>query len=200
MMHVGLTGGIGSGKSTVAGYFRELGVPVYDSDQRARALMEEDDSLRKAISELLGAKAYRATGLNREYIASRVFKDDALLQALNQLVHPAVRKDFLTWSGQQKSPYILQEAAILFENGAYEGFDRMILVTAPKEIRIRRVMERDSVTREAVMARMENQWETSRKIPLSDYVIENTDLEKTRLRVRQIHGELLQISGIEPSR
>ena len=122
------------------------------------------------------------------------------MQALNQLVHPAVRKDFLTWSGQQKSPYILQEAAILFENGAYEGFDRMILVTAPKEIRIRRVMERDSVTREAVMARMENQWETSRKIPLSDYVIENTDLEKTRLRVRQIHGELLQISGIEPSR
>lgn len=199
-MQVGLTGGIGSGKSTVAGYFRELGVPVYDSDQRARALMEEDDGLRKAISELLGAKAYGATGLNREYIASRVFKDDALLQALNQLVHPAVRKDFLTWSGQQKSPYILQEAAILFENGAYEGFDRMILVTAPKEIRIRRVMERDSVTREAVMARMENQWETSRKIPLSDYVIENTDLEKTRLRVRQIHGELLQISGIEPSR
>jgi dephospho-CoA kinase len=200
MRKVGLTGGIGSGKSTVAGYFRDLGVPVYNSDQRARALMEEDDGLRKAISELLGAKAYGATGLNREYIASRVFKDDALLQALNQLVHPAVRKDFLTWSGQQKAPYILQEAAILFENGAYKGFDRMILVTAPKEIRIRRVMERDSVTREAVEARMENQWETSRKIPLTDYVIENTDLEKTRLRVLQIHGELLQLSEIEPPR
>lgn len=199
-MQVGLTGGIGSGKTTVAGYFRELGVPVYNSDHRARALMEEDEGLRKAISALLGAEAYGDAGLNREYIASRVFKDKALLKALNSLVHPVVRQDFLTWSGQQKAPYVLQEAAILFENGAYKGFDRMILVTAPKEMRIRRVMERDSASRESVIARMKNQWETSRKIPLSDYVIENTDLEKTRLRVRQIHGELLQISGVEPSR
>ena len=200
MIKVGLTGGIGSGKTTVAGVFRDLGVPVYNSDERARALMEGDDALREAITGLLGPEAYWDSGLDREYVASRVFRDKALLQALNHLVHPVVRRDFLAWAAEQKAPYIMQEAAILFENGAYKGFDRMILVTAPKEMRIRRVMERDSIPRESVIARMKNQWETSRKIPLSDYVIENTDLEKTRLRVRQIHGELLQLSGIEPSR
>ena len=186
MIQVGLTGGIGSGKTTVAGYFRGLGVPVYNSDQRARELMEADDSLRLAISRLLGAEAYGDAGLNSGYIASRVFKDKALLEQLNQLVHPVVRKDFLVWVGQQNTPYVLQEAAILFENGAYKGFDRMILVTAPREIRIRRVMERDSVPRESVVARMKNQWETSRKVPLANYVIENTDLEETRLQVEHL--------------
>ena len=200
MMRVGLTGGIGSGKTTVAGYFRELGVPVYNSDQKARELMEGNEALRSAISGLLGEEAYGATGLDRGYIASRVFKDKALLQKLNNLVHPAVRKDFLNWAGQQKAPYVLQEAAILFENGAYKGFDRMILVTAPRDVRIRRVMDRDAVTRGSVVARMEHQWETSKKIPLADYVIENTDLENTRLQVGRIHAELLQLSGVEPPR
>jgi dephospho-CoA kinase len=200
MMRVGLTGGIGSGKTTVAGFFRQLGVPVYNSDQRARELMEGDDDLRAAISNLLGPDAYGDTGLNRGYIASRVFRDKSLLEQLNGLVHPVVRKDFHNWAGQQKTPYVLQEAAILFENGAYRGFDKMILVTAPRDVRIRRVMDRDSVPGESVVARMENQWETSRKIPLADYVIENTDLEKTRLRVGRIHLELLQLSGVEPSR
>ncbi|MEJ2585798.1 MAG: dephospho-CoA kinase [Robiginitalea sp.] len=199
MMRVGLTGGIGSGKTTVAGYFRDLGVPVYNSDQRARDLMEADEGLKVAISGLLGPGAYGDAGLNRAFIASRVFKDKALLEQLNTLVHPAVRKDFLAWASQQHAPYILQEAAILFENGAYKGFDRMILVTAPREMRIRRVMERDSVSRESVLARMENQWETAKKRPLADYVIENSDLEKTRLQVAHIHSELLQLSGIEPS-
>ena len=200
MMRVGLTGGIGSGKTTVAAFFRQLGVPVYNSDQRARELMEGDDDLRSAISNLLGPEAYGDSGLNRGYIASRVFRDKDLLEQLNGLVHPAVQKDFLNWAGQQKAPYVLQEAAILFENGAYRGFDKMILVTAPRELRIRRVMDRDSVQRESVVARMDNQWETSRKIPLADYVIENTDLEKTRLQVGRIHLELLQLSGVEPSR
>jgi dephospho-CoA kinase len=111
-----------------------------------------------------------------------------------------VRKDFLAWAEQQKAPYILQEAAILFENGAYRAFDAMILVTAPEETRIQRVMERDSVSRESVAERLKNQWETSRKIPLADYVIENLDLENTRREVGRIHRELLQLSGLEPSR
>ncbi len=200
MMRVGLTGGIGSGKSTVAGFFKELGVPVYNSDSRARELMEDNDQLRQAISELLGPEAYLGSALNRRYIASRVFKDKALLGRLNELVHPVVRKDFLAWAEAQEAPYILQEAAILFENGAYRAFDAMILVTAPEETRIQRVMERDSVTRESVRERMKNQWETFRKIPLSDYVIENTDLENTRRQVGRIHSKLLQLSGLEPSR
>lgn len=199
MMRVGLTGGIGSGKSTVAGFFQELGVPVYNSDLRARELMEKNEGLRQAISKLLGPEAYRNSGLNRAYIASRVFKDKVLLEQLNALVHPVVREDFLSWVARQKAPYVLQEAAILFENGAYKAFDRMILVTAPEETRIRRVMERDSVSRESVTRRMKNQWKTSQKIPLSDYVIENEDLEKTRQEVGRIHRELLQISGLEPT-
>ena len=198
-MRVGLTGGIGSGKSTVAGFFRELGVPVYNSDSRARELMEENDQLRRAISGLLGPEAFLGPALNRQYIASRVFKDKTLLGRLNELVHPLVKKDFITWAERQKTPYVLQEAAILFENGAYKAFDAMILVTAPKETRIQRVMERDSVSRESVTERMKNQWETSRKIPLADYVIENLDLENTRREVARIHSELLQLSGLEPS-
>ena len=200
MMRVGLTGGIGSGKSTVAGFFKELGVPVYNSDSRARELMEDNDELRQAISGFLGPEAYLGSALNRQYIASRVFKDKSLLGRLNELVHPVVRKDFLAWAEEQEAPYILQEAAILFENGAYRAFDAMILVTAPEETRIQRVMERDSVTRESVRERMKNQWETSRKKPLADYVIENTDLENTRRQVGRIHSELLQLSGLEPSR
>ncbi|UCE68928.1 MAG: dephospho-CoA kinase [Flavobacteriaceae bacterium] len=200
MMRVGLTGGIGSGKSTVAGFFQELGVPVYNSDSRARELMEENDQLRKAVSGLLGPEAYLGPALNRQHIASKVFKDKTLLGRLNVLVHPVVRKDFLAWAEQQKAPYILQEAAILFENGAYRAFDAMILVTAPEETRIQRVMERDSVSRESVAERLKNQWETSRKIPLADYVIENLDLENTRREVGRIHRELLQLSGLEPSR
>ena len=200
MMRVGLTGGIGSGKSTVAVFFQELGVPVYNSDSRARELMEENDQLRQAVSRLLGPEAYRESSLNREYIASRVFRDKALLGQLNDLVHPAVRKDFLAWAERQKAPYILQEAAILFENGAYMAFDAMILVTAPEEIRIQRVIERDAVSRESVTERMKNQWKTSQQIPLADFVIENTDLEKTRKQVGRIHRELLQLSGLERSR
>ena len=199
-MYVGLTGGIGSGKSTVAAYFRELGVPVYDSDRRARDLMETDGLLREGIVKLFGPGAYRKGGLNRSYIASRVFEDKPLLQALNNLVHPAVRRDFHSWAERQDAPYVVQEAAILFENGGYRAFDRMILVTAPREERIRRVMQRDGTPREAVEARMENQWDTSRKIPLADYVIENTNLGKTRRQVVRIHRELLQLSGLEPSR
>lgn len=199
MIRVGLTGGIGSGKSTVAGYFRQLGVPVYDSDLRARELMEGDPGLRTGIQELLGPEAYRNGALNRPFIADRVFGDRELLGRLNALVHPVVRADFLQWAGRQSFPYVVQEAAVLFENGAYRDFDHMILVTAPAGERIRRVMARDEVSEAQVRSRMENQWDTALKIPLADFVIENTDLEETRRQVGQIHLEIMQLSGIEPS-
>jgi dephospho-CoA kinase len=195
MIRVGLTGGIGSGKSTVAGYFRQLGVPVYDSDLRARELMEGDPGLRKGIRELLGPQAYRNGALNRPFIADRVFGDRELLGRLNALVHPAVRADFLRWAARQSFPYVVQEAAVLFENGAYRDFDRMILVTAPAEERIQRVMARDAVSAGQVRSRMENQWDAARKIPLADFVIENTDLEETRRQVGQIHLKIMQLSG-----
>ena len=129
MKLVGLTGGMGSGKTTVSAMFKDLGVPVYNSDLEARRLMNEDQDLKKGIIALLGEKAYADGHLNRPYIAEKVFNNEELLQALNQKVHPVVRKDFKAWALRQSSPYVLQEAAILFENGSSEEFDYMLLVT-----------------------------------------------------------------------
>lgn len=195
MMRVGLTGGIGSGKSTVAGYFRDLGIPVYDSDTRARELMEGLPSLRGNIVALLGPGAYQDGRLNRPYIAERVFGDPKLLAALNALVHPEVRSDFVQWSQRQQAPYVLQEAAVLFENGGYKLLDHTILVTAPEPTRLRRVMKRDGVSREAVLARMKNQWDDRQKVPLADFVIENSRRETARSQARKIHRKLLKLSG-----
>lgn len=197
-MRVGLTGGIGSGKSTVASYFRALGIPVYDSDTRAKELMQTDGELRKEIAELLGDKAYSPEGLNRQWIASRVFSDPQLLQALNKRVHPVVRTDFDRWCAQQEAPYVLQEAAILLENSAYRHLDRTILVTAPEKSRINRVVQRDNVTPLQVKQRMKNQWTDTDKIPLVDFVIENTDLDITREQVGAIHLKLLELSATAP--
>ena len=195
MIRVGLTGGIGSGKSTVASFFRELGAPVYDSDRRAKELMNVDTDLREAITALLGTKADKDGSLNRQWIAGRVFSDPELLSSLNALVHPAVREDFNLWSAAQKAPYVLQEAAILMENRGNKHLDRTILVTARESVRIARVVERDDVQAADVRERMENQWKDSDKIPLADFVIENTNLENTRRQVEDIHRELLQLSG-----
>ena len=191
-MCVGLTGGIGSGKSTVAGYFSALGVPVYNSDLRARDLMEQDAALRNGIVGLLGMEAYKGEVLNRPYIASQVFAQKQLLNQLNALVHPAVREDFRQWTARQHAPYVIQEAAILIENGAYRDLDRLILVTAPKGERIKRVMKRDSITERDVLARMKNQWEDEEKISRADFVIHNTDLAATQQQVREIHSILLE--------
>lgn len=192
---MGLTGGIGSGKTTVAACFRDLGIPVYNSDLRARELMEQDAKLVEGIRGLFGPGAYLKGRLNRSYIASLVFEEKELLEKLNTLVHPAVREDFLQWTTRQTAPYVIQEAAILIENGAYRELDRMILVTAPKAERIRRVMKRDAVSEKAVLDRMKNQWEDERKLPLADFIIENRDLEITKQRVGEVHRELLQAAA-----
>ncbi|RZS92600.1 dephospho-CoA kinase [Aquimarina brevivitae] len=193
MRVVGLTGGIGSGKSTVAKMFESLGVPVYIADERAKKLMNTQPNLIKQLKELLGEKAYDANGLNRAYIAQKVFTDKALLQQLNNIVHPAVADDFKVWVENQKTstPYVIKEAAILFENGGYKNFDFTILVTAPEESRITRVMKRDGVTRQSVLDRIENQWSDSEKVVLADIVISNRDLEKTLPIVKKIHNKIL---------
>jgi len=198
MISVGLTGGIGSGKSTVASFFKAHGIPVYDSDTRAKELMQNDPVLRGQITELLGEKAYNTGGLDRKWIASRVFSDPDLLNALNGLVHPAVRTDFERWRAEQRAPYVVQEAAILLENGAYKNLNRTLLVVAPEKMRIERVVQRDNVTPAQVLERMKHQWTDARKIPLVDFVIENTDLENTRGQVEVVHRKLLEISGSAP--
>lgn len=195
MMTVGLTGGIGSGKSTVAGIFKDLGVPVYNSDEEAKKLMNSSKKLKRAIIELLGEEAYKGKKLNRAFIANRVFTDTDLLSELNALVHPAVKAHFLRWAKKQKAPYVIQEAAILFENGSYKNYDKMILVRAPEKARIARLIERDGTTRAQIRARMKNQWKDAEKSKFSDFIIDNIDLEKAKSEVSRIHRQLVKISG-----
>lgn len=195
MKIVGLTGGIGSGKSTVAQMFRELEVPVYDSDEEAKTLMASSKEVKEAIAALLGKKAYKEGLLDRAYIADKVFKDPELLQQLNAIVHPAVRAHFLEWAQKKSVPYVIQETALIFENRAQNNYDFTILVTAPKDIRLRRVMERDGATEQQILQRMENQLEDEEKINLADFCIENVELETTAQKVKQLHTKLLALSA-----
>ncbi len=190
-MIVGLTGGIGSGKSTVANMFRELGVPVYDSDFEAKRLMIASKEVRNAIIDLFGEEAYKENQLNRTFISSRVFKKKSLLQRLNAIVHPAVREHFLSWVKGQDYPYLIQETALIFENAMEQHYDAVILVTAPKDIRVQRVMDRDGVKKAAVLSRMSNQLPDSEKKGRADIVLENLDLNTTTEKVAAIHKQLI---------
>lgn len=191
MIVVGLTGGIGSGKSTVGEMFVELGVPVYNSDVRAKRLMNTSKKIRKGLIELFGKEAYLDGKLNRTYIAEKVFNNSNLLAELNSIVHPRVRKNFLKWVKKQQGSYVIQETALLFENNAQELYDKVLLVTAPKELRIQRVINRDKSSKEQIMARMNNQLEDEAKTKLADYIIENIELESTFEKVLTIHRRIL---------
>ncbi len=189
---IGLTGGIGAGKSTVAKIFEVLDIPVYYADPAARRLMEEDPALASRIKSLLGREAYRQDGsLDRAWVASQVFSDMILLNRLNGIVHPVVGKDSEQWhQGQSKVPYTLKEAALVFESGDFLHLDAVICVEAPEEVRIARVMQRDEVTREQVLARMDHQWPESRRQMMADYHITNDGLAPLIPQIRQIHHKL----------
>lgn len=191
MKIVALTGGIGSGKSTVAKMFKALGVPVYNSDKEAKTLLNSSEKLQKDLILLLGQEAFLDKKLNKTYVAEKIFGDRKLLQRMNKIIHPAVREDFLRWTGKQNAPYVIQEAAITFESGNQHFYDVIILVTAPQNSRVERVMRRDGVTREQVLARMDNQWGDEEKIALSDYVIENIHIGETAKKVSAINLALL---------
>jgi dephospho-CoA kinase len=190
MKLIGLTGGIGSGKSTVADLFRLLRIPVYVSDETAKELMQKDDTLKKRIITLLGKEAYTPDGIpDRKYIASKVFNNKETLEALNAIVHPAVYVDLTKWLKEQENagaPYCIQESAIVFEEDLSQRFDATILVVADEEIRIKRVMARDGVSREKVKQRMQNQWPDSQKLPFADYVIYNDNERSLIKQVRDI--------------
>jgi dephospho-CoA kinase len=196
MTIVALTGNIGSGKSTVSKMFKKLGVPVYISDKEAKKLMQSSKKVRTSIMALLGDKAYVDKKLNRKYIAQKVFENRELLNRLNAIVHPEVRKDFLKWAKKQKSPYVIQESAIIFENGLQDFYDKIVLITAPEQIRLKRVMERDQVAKSEILARMGSQWDEERKKALSDFVIDNISLKDTRLKVQEVHKLLLDHRGV----
>jgi dephospho-CoA kinase len=197
MKIIGLTGGIGSGKSTVAEMFTDLGVPVYNSDEEAKKIMESSEAVKKGIIELFGSTAYKGNTLNKSLISDQVFQNKDLLKKLNALVHPAVRNHFLSWMKDQDAPYVIQEAAIIFENGKAAFYDAIILVVAPQSTRLKRVMKRDKLSKSQVMMRIDNQWPDARKIPISDFVIENKARSKTLKKVQAIHLALLDNSAAE---
>ncbi len=174
MLRIGLTGGIGSGKSTVSRMFAALGIPVYDADTAAKQLMNTSSELRGRIVGLLGAQAYKGGTLDRAFVASRVFSDKALLHGLNSIVHPAVIEDFKEWARQKESegsPYVIHESAILFESGMNVLTDRVVTVSAPVEVRIKRAAARDGSDPGKVRARMANQMEDAGRESRADYVI-----------------------------
>jgi dephospho-CoA kinase len=195
MFKAGITGGIGSGKSIVANFFRILGVPVYNADIAAKKLMQEDSAIKKQIRELFGNDAYLNEKLNTSYISAAVFANPDKLEQLNNIVHPATIKDAKEWFSKQTAPYILKEAALLFESGSSKDVDYVIGVSAPVPLRIKRVMERNKITAEEVKKRMKNQIDETIKMRLCDTVINNDDLHLIIPQVLQIHHTLLEMAA-----
>ncbi|HMQ89960.1 MAG TPA: dephospho-CoA kinase [Flavilitoribacter sp.] len=197
MLHIGITGGIGSGKSSVCRIFEVLGIPVYYADDRAKWLMNHDQDLKSGITGLFGEQAYLENGdLNRKFIGSIAFTDPEKLSGLNALVHPAVLRDGFEWQEAQANvPYTLKEAALLFESGSYKFLDKVITVYAPLELRLQRVMTRDGVDRETVMNRVTQQMPEEEKLKLADYVIYNDGTRSIIGQVMALHRGL--VGGIE---
>lgn len=183
---IGLTGGIGSGKSTIAQHFKTKGIPIYIADTEARLIMQ-DAKVVAAIKNAFGTAVYENNQLVREKLASIVFNNPEKLQVLNAIVHPAVRLHFENWlQTQNEHPFIIYESAILFETGSYKDFDAIITVTAPKETRIKRVIKRDNTTAEQVSKRMEAQWTDEQRIEKSNFVIENSILSLSLIKTDEI--------------
>lgn len=193
MFQVGVTGGIGSGKTLVCQVFEKLGIPVYHADEEARRLMEEDQALMGRMVELFGEEAYLGRALNRRYLAEVVFGNRERLNGLNALVHPAVKKDYQQWLAEQKGvPYVVEEAAILFESGASRWMDLVVMVYAPEELRISRVMARDGVEEETVRKRMIHQMGEEEKRERADLVIVNDEKERLLPQVLEVHRQILK--------
>ena len=193
MKIVGLTGGIGSGKSVILEVFSSYGVPCYQADNRAKELMQKSPELIRQIKVLFGEDIYQDKKLNRSKLADIVFGDKKKLKSLNALVHPLVNKDFQFFLNQQNTAYVIKEAAILFETGVAKDCDETILVTAPEKLRIQRVMKRDKINVEHIKSRMSHQWSDEKKIPLANYVINNIDWDKTFKKIEEIHKKIIDL-------
>jgi dephospho-CoA kinase len=192
MLKAGITGGIGSGKSTVCQVFETLGIPVFYADAAAKYLMEKNEKLQQQIIELFGAEAYQNGHLNRSHISKIVFSDKEKLARLNSITHPAVIQYGEEWMKKQTTPYALKEAAIFFESGSNKKMDVMIGISAPLHLRIQRSMQRDHISEEAVLERISKQMNEEEKMQLCDYVIINDDKTSVIEQVLHIHQKLLQ--------
>ncbi len=190
MVKIGITGGIGSGKSVVSKILETLGYPVFNSDSVAKEIVNTDPEIIHGLKELFGDQIYKGNELNRELLAQHIFSDDNYREKVNRLIHPRVRAAFEAFAINAASPVVFNEAAILLETGAYQQFSKTILITAPKELRLKRVMQRDNVSEEAVKARMEKQWSDEKKIPLADYTICNDEKEPLLAQVQHVLKEM----------
>jgi dephospho-CoA kinase len=195
MLAIGITGGIGSGKTLVCNVFRSLNVPVYEADQEARRIMAEDPVIRNRIIEHFGEEVYSGGSLNRPYLARRIFENTDEREFVNSLIHPAVREDFLNWMRQHGSiPYAIEEAALIFESGAYRELDMTILVTAPVKLRMDRIKQRDKLANKEISARMSSQIRVEEAEKLADYVIINDDKTFVLPQVLEIHQKIMDIA------
>ncbi len=198
MLKIGLTGGIGSGKTTVAKVLEVLGIPVYYADEAAKELMNKNELLQQQLIFHFGNDTYLPNGtLNRKHLSSIVFANKEKLELLNSLVHPVTIADAQQWFSKQTAPYVVKEAALLFESGSAEGLDYVIGVTAPATLRIKRVMDRDHVTAEEVKRRMANQLDDGIKMKLCDFVLQNNEQQLLLPQVVQLHEELISRSKEE---
>lgn len=183
---IGLTGGIGSGKTTIANYIASLGIPVYIADDAGKKVMQTQEVL-EAIKEQFGMAIFDENQLNRAKLAAIVFGNQDKLKALNAIVHPAVRQDFNDWLAKnQKAPIVVYESAILFESGSYVNFDCILTITAPLETRIERVLQRESISRDQVLKRINSQWTDEQRISKSDFVVENIAIDLTKHKIDEI--------------
>ncbi|MEO6136760.1 MAG: dephospho-CoA kinase [Ginsengibacter sp.] len=193
MLRIGLTGNMGSGKSTVARIFQSLGIPVYNADTEAKRLMLEDVELQQSIRESFGEMAFQNNILNRSFLANQVFNDAKKLALLNSLVHPVTIRDAVRWMREQNSPYVIKEAAIIFESGSDKNLDFVIGVQSPETLRIERAAKRDGVSHEMIKARMDRQMDEEKKMSLCKYVIINDERQLLIPQVLQLHEKFLKL-------
>ncbi|GAB5416301.1 MAG: dephospho-CoA kinase [Crocinitomicaceae bacterium] len=193
MRKVGITGGIGSGKSMVGRVLESMGFPVFYSDDEAKRLSDKDPIIRSELIAVFGDEVYTKEGLNRPFLAEKIFGNETLRHKVNAIIHPRVREAFNAFAIAQKSPFVFNEAAILIETGVHENFDFMILVTAPEDVRIDRVKQRDNTDREVIQARMNKQWSDDQKRPFADFEIVNDG--QTPL-VRQIENVIEKLKEL----
>lgn len=192
MIKVAVTGGIGSGKSVVCKIFEKIGIPVFNADFEAKKLINTSRTIHDKLVSLFGAAIYQSNGdIHRKKMADLIFNDNFALQKVNEIVHPEVRKRFVEWAKEQNSPYIIQEAAIIFESKQTQSFDKIITVTAPLELKIERVIKRDQVSKEEVYKRMQSQLPDEIKIAKSDFVIMNDEIEMIIPQIIEIHNKLI---------
>ena len=194
-MRLGVTGGIGSGKSTVCRVFSILGAPVFSADEAARIIMDTDPDVIKAVNDIVGKNVYSNGKLLRRELAELIFNNTILLEKINSLVHPLIFRQFEDWEKSQDYPYVIMEAAILFESGADKMVDKILTVTAPEEERIMRIQKRNNLTREEIIARIKNQFDDEFRIKRSDYVVDNSGHNLILPRILEIHRELLLLAG-----